>query len=197
MKKITALLLAVIMMFSLFGCSEKKVNKITLKQFDAWLNELPVVITNAELLLQSENNADKRFYPDMLTATFQNRTNKVLASVQLAFVAWDEYGKPVNIKAVNDEDGQEVGGIKYADINLESGRYYGKGKGIELASNHNIATFKVMVVRFKTTDGETWSNPYYDDFINAFVGKEYNKNTKLPIDKKEVGFKVLTQKQLE
>ena len=196
MKKISAFLLAVLMMFSLFGCDKKEVKKVNFEEFNDLLSKQPVVITETELLHQTGNVADKRFYPDMLTATFQNRTKKVVTYVQIAFVAWDKDGNPVNIDSV-DGDSYESKAVQYKKLNLESGRYYGKDKGIELAPNHNVASFKAIVVSFKTKDGKKWNNPCYDAFMNAFVGKRYSEKGKFSVETNAPKIKTLTQSQLK
>ncbi len=196
MKKIIAVFMAVIVAFSLFGC-KKSQEKINLNEFDKLLSKQPAVVVDSELFIQTGNSGDKRFYPDMLTATIQNRTDKAITYLRLAFVAWDKDGKPVKIKAVDDKSGDEIKEVAYKSLNLESGRYYGKGMGINLAPNHNIETFKVIVVSFKTKDGENWENPYYETFKSAFASKKFSKSMMIPYTKQEDNFKVLTQNELK
>ena len=196
MKKLSVLILTVIMCFSFFGC-EEKVEKITLNDFDELLKNQPLAIVESELFVQLGNRADKRLYPDMLTVTFQNRTNKVINLVEVAFVAWDKNGNPVAIQQPNDEKKYDIKAIRYTNLNLESGRYYGKGMGIELAQNHNIASFKAIVVKFKCQDGTVWENPYFDVFKNNFVSKQFYKSMMLSCEEKEEKLRTLSKLHLE
>ena len=196
MKKILAVLLALVAAITLFGCGESA-DKINLDEFDELLSAQPVVITQSELLVQTGNFADKRFYPDMLTATVQNRTDKTITYLQIAFVAWDKDGKPVKIKAVDDKSSYELKEVTYKKLTLESGRYYGKDVGIKLAQNHNIHTFKAIVTTFKTADGKVWQNPYYEAFKNAFVFKNFKKSMMIFCEKQNDDFKVLSKKELD
>ena len=194
MKKISALILAVIMVLLLVGCKGEP-QKITINDFDKILNSQPVVITNTELIVQTGNLSEKVFSPDMLTATFRNCTDKVIDYVQIAFVAWDKDGAPVSIKSP-DEKGYDIKAVQYKKLGLESGRYYGKGVGIELEPNHNIASFKAIVVMFKTADGESWENPYFETFRTAYVSKQFRKSLMIDFKEKKDDFKRLNQNQL-
>ena len=195
MKKIIAAFMVAIVAFSLFGC-KKSQEKINLTEFEKILSKQPAVVVDSELFVQTGNSGDKRFYPDMLTATVQNRTDRIITYLKVAFVAWDKEGKPVKIKAADEKSGDTIKEVAYKKLTLESGRYYGKGMGINLAPNHNIETFKVIVVGFKTVDGDTWENPYYETFKNAFVSQSFSKSMMIPYDKQEDNFKVLTQNEL-
>lgn len=195
-KRLIAVVLVVLSVFSFIGCKEKT-EKITLKDFDGLLSRQPIAVVNTELLVQTGNYVDKQFYPDMLTATLQNRTDKTITYIKLAFVAWDKDGKPVKIKAVGEKQGDEIKEVAYKKLSIDSGRYYGKAMGINLATNHNINSFKVIVVSFKTKTGETWENPYYEIFKNTFVSQEFNKSIMIPYTKQKDDFKVLTQNELK
>ena len=196
MKKITAVLLTVLMAFAVFGCKEKQ-EKLNLNDFDKLLQNQPAYVVDTELLVQTGNSADKRFYPDMLTATVQNRSDKIITYLKLAFVAWDKDGKPVKIKAADEKAGSEIKEVEYKKLSLESGRYYGKGVGINLASNHNIESFKAIVVLFKTSNGAKWENPYYETFKNAFVSKKFSKSMMISYTKQKDDFKALSKNELD
>ena len=196
MKKVIAVLLTAVIAFVVLGC-QKKQEKINLNDFDKLLQKQPVAVVDTEFLVQTGNTADKRFYPDMLTATIQNKTAKTITDIQLAFVAWDKNGNPVKIKSNEDKNGYEIKGVAYKKLSLESGRYYGKGMGINLTANHNIETFKAIVVSFKTDDGDVWENPYYETFKNAFVSQKFSKSMMIPYTEQEDGFNVLTDNELK
>ncbi len=196
MKKLSALLLVLLMLVTAVAC-KGETQKMTLKDFDELLSRQPVVIVDSQLINQTGNKANKRFYPDLLTCTVQNRTNKTITEMQVAFVGWDKDGNPAKIKSAKDKKGYDIKLLKYSDITVESGRYYGKGMGIELEPNHNITRFKAIVVRFKTDDGKTWENPYYNDFMNAFVKQNYRDSMMIMVSGKDDNFKVLSEKELE
>ncbi len=196
MKKVIAVLLTVVIAFTFLGCQESQ-EKVNLNDFDKLLQKQPVTVVDTELLVQTGNSADKRFYPDMLTATVQNRTDKTISYLKVAFVAWDKDGNPVKIKSDEDKKDYEIKEVDYKKLTLESGRYYGKGMGINLSANHNIETFKAIVVSFKTDDGDVWENPYYETFKNAFVSQKFSKSMMISYTKQEDNFKVLTENELE
>ncbi len=196
MKKAIAVLLTAVIAFVFFGCQENQ-EKINLNDFEKLLQNQPVAVVDTELLVQTGNSADKRFYPDMLTATIQNRTDKTITYIELVFVAWDKDGNPVKIQSDEDKTGYEIKAVAYKKLSLESGRYYGKGMGIKLAANHNIETYKAIVASFKTDDGDVWENPYYETFKNAFVSEKFSKSMMISYTKLKDDFKVLTERELE
>lgn len=196
MKKLSALLLVLLIMVIAVAC-KGDTPKMTIKDFDELLNSQPAVIVDSQLLYQTGNNGNKRFYPDLLICTVQNRTDKVITELQVAFVAWDNDGNPAKIKSAEDKKGYDIKLLKYSDISVESGRYYGKGMGIELEPSHNISRFKAIVARFETEDGQTWENPYYDDFMNSFASQNYSDSMMLNIETKKDNFKVLSENELK
>lgn len=196
MKKFLVLILALIMSFSVFGC-EEEVKKIGLNDFEKLIDEQPLKIVKSELLVQFSNTANKRLNPDMMSVIFQNQTDKVIDYVKVAFVAWDKNGEPVKIKSPGDEKAYDIKAVEYKSLNLQSGRYFGKGFGIELAQDHNIASFRAIIASFKTKDGTFWENPYLEVFRKIFAGKQFDKNVKFECQRKENNFKKLSKSELE
>ena len=45
-----------------------------------------------------------------------------------------------------------------------------------------------MVVSFKTFDGDTWKNPYFDDFRSLYEGKKYSDDMTIEVEVVDSGF---------
>lgn len=43
-----------------------------------------------------------------------------------------------------------------------------------MGDNCEIKSFKAIVVSYETFDGDTWDNPYYEDFCSLYEGKKLN-----------------------
>lgn len=122
-------------------------------------------------MVQDEQH--KSLYPDMLQAVVYNNTELDIKDAVVAFVAWDNNNLPIKIKgSIDFSDGSYIKPVGYTDINLVGGESFGKDSGYEIDENSNIQTFKAIVVSYETFDGETWENPYFDDFCELYEGKK-------------------------
>ncbi|MBO4367553.1 MAG: peptidoglycan-binding protein [Clostridia bacterium] len=138
----------------------------------AALAVLPVRVTSAKVLVQSKLN--KKDYPDMLTAVVQNASGKEITNYTVGFVAFDANGKPIKILTQYDENAYyEILGDA-ADISLPSGQSFGSSYGWRLDDNHGIVYLQACIEVATYADGETWENPIYSIWKEAYCEKTQN-----------------------
>lgn len=146
-------------------------DELTEESLDALLATQPLYISETEYIVQSEDL--KALYPDMLSAIIVNNSDDDVLDAVIAFVAWDSNNLPVKIEGQFDfGGGSYIKKVNYDAINLIPGETFGRDFGMSLSDDNNIATFKGIVVSYKTFDGETWENPYYNDFCDMYEGKK-------------------------
>ena len=146
--------------------------ELTAEELEKLLADQPVSVTSASLLPGEDGL--KALYPDILSCILQNNSDADIKNVTVAFTAWDANRLPVLIQGQYDPgDGSYVAESDYEAINLVPGGTFGKDYGLPLADEpHNIATCKAIVVSYETFEGDTWSNPYYDDFKTLYEGQK-------------------------
>ncbi len=156
-------------------------------QFESLLLEQPLAVTSVEYVVQDEQY--KSLYPDMLQAILQNNTAADIKNAVVAFVAWDENGLPVKIKGQFDfDDGAYIKQVNYADINLAAGGTFGQDSGFSLEEKPGIASFKAIPVSFETFEGETWENPYFDEFCTLYEGQKYTDGMTVEVTRSDEDF---------
>ena len=147
---------------------------LTLEEFDALLAEQPLAVTQTRYVVQDEQY--KSLYPDMLQATLTNHTDTDIKNAVVAFVAWDENNLPVKIEGQFDfGDSSYIKKATYNDVNLAAGATAGENSGFSLSEHCGIKTFKAIVVSYETFDGDTWTNPCYDDFCTLYEEKKLSE----------------------
>ena len=157
---------------------------MSISEFENLLAEQPLYVSKTKYVVQDDKN--KSLYPDMLQAVLSNSTTEDIKDAVVAFVAWDNNNLPVKIKGQFDfDDGTYIKQVNYADINLIGGDTFGENSGFPLDENNNISTFKAIAVSFVTFNGETWENPYYDDFCAMYEGEKYSDS--MTVEVKIVG----------
>ena len=155
------------------SAGKKEESSVTADELESNLSEQPVVVIKTEYVVQ--NQQYKTIYPDMLQAVIQNNTEEDIKDAVIAFVAWDSNNLPVKIVGQFDfDDGSYVKKVNYTDINLAGGNTYGEKSGYSLNEHCEIENFKAIVVSYETFEGETWENPYFDDFRSLYEGKKLN-----------------------
>ena len=146
-------------------------SSMTASELESNLNTQPITIISMEYVVQDEQH--KALYPDMLQVVLKNNTDDDIKNAVVAFVAWDSNNLPVKIKGQIDfSDGSYVKKVDYADINLAAGGTFGESSGFSLDENNNIKTFKAIVASYETFEGDTWENPYYEDFCELYEGQK-------------------------
>ena len=183
MKKLFALILALMLIFSLTACKnpveiiseEEKEEAFTTcmdaPDFDQLLETLPVYIKSVKYVVQDEKY--KNLYPDMLQAVIQNNSSDDIKNAIVAFVAWDSNNLPVKIKGnIDFSGGAYIKQVEYSDINLVSGGQFGNDSGFEIDHECNINTFKAIVVSYTSFEGNSWNNPYYNEWCDLYEGEK-------------------------
>ena len=145
---------------------------LTKTELDAELAKQELKIVSQKYKEQSSDN--KILYPDMLQVTLQNDTKHEIKNAVVAFVAWDKNNLPVKIVGQHDyNDGTYIKEVNYSDINLIPGAKFGSNGGFSLDKDcNNIKSFKAIVVSYESFDGETWENPYYEQWRELYEGQK-------------------------
>lgn len=188
MKRLLAFLLAILVSVFLIACGSSTVSsddtnplsqgkKVTLNvdEFESLLQQLPVSIKATNYTVQDAEH--KTLYPDMLQVILENNTSADIKNAIVAFVAWDVNNLPVKIKgSIDFSDGSYIKLVNYADINMVPNSTYGENSGFEIDETCGISTFKALVVSCETFNGDTWENPYYNDWCKLYEGVKYSND---------------------
>ena len=191
-------LTAVIVVLSFAGCSadkpikdnadiikEKTVVKqtVTAEEFDELLLTMPLAVTEKELIINKKSDEGESLdgqapeeptSPDMLKFVVRNNTDTDIKNMSVAFVGWNENGEPVRFGPASETRGREYLNVAYfAGVNMTSGGMFGEGNEFLLSEWHEISTFKAIVKDFETFDGDSWENPYFEQFCELYEEKEY------------------------
>lgn len=150
-------------------------SKMTPAELQALIDKQEVKIKSTEYCVQ--DNQYKYLYPDMLSVVIRNDSDKDIKNALIGFVAWDKNNLPVKIKGNYDYDeGDYLSGCNYNDINLVPNSEYGHDSGYEIHPEcNNISTFKAIVIKYETFDGESWTNPYFSDWKELYEGQRLIK----------------------
>ena len=135
-------------------------------------SENTLFVQDARLLVQS--NDYKALYPDMLQAILVNNTEYDIKNAVIAFMAWDANNLPVLIQGQFDfNKATYIRQGNYNGINMVPGSTFGEKTGMKLdESITGIVTVKAIVVSYETFDGNTWTNPDYEAFVEQYAGKK-------------------------
>ena len=60
------------------------------------------------------------------------------------------------------------------DINLIPDSSFGGDSGFALDQNNTIEKFEAVVQSFETFSGDTWVNPYYDEWCKLYESVKYS-----------------------
>ncbi len=154
---------------------------------EALLKELPLAVASTEYVVQDEEF--KSLYPDMLQAVLVNQTTTDIKNVVVAFVAWDENQLPVKLKSnIDFSDGVYVKEVAYNDVNMVPDSTFGEESGYAIDSLVNVKTFKAIPVSFTTFEGDSWENPYYENWKALYEDKKFNEAATVDVTVTEAGF---------
>lgn len=154
---------------------EPEKTNVTVADFEELLCKMPVYVKSTKYVVQDERY--KSLYPDMLQAVLQNNTTADIKNAVVAFVAWDKNNLPVKIKGSSDfSDGSYIKRVNYSDINLIPDSTFGEANGFSVDADCGIEQFKAIVVSFETFEGDTWENPYFDEWCTLYEGVKYSND---------------------
>ena len=152
-----------------------KTQTMGINEFEALVSAQKLRVIETNYKVQDERY--KSLYPDMLQAVIQNDTPYDIKNAVVAFVAWDENNLPIKIKgSIDFSEGSYITRVNYSDINLVPGADLGRNSGYEIDEDLNIATFKAIVVSYEAFTGETWENPYFDEWCKLYEGVKLTNN---------------------
>lgn len=139
------------------------------------LSKQPCFIKETKYIVQDEQY--KSIYPDILSVVIKNNSKTDIKSAVVAFVAWDKNNLPIKLIGQYDfNGGSYVQECNFEDINLIDGDTYDKGSGLAISEdNADVETFKAIIVNYNDFDGNTWENPYYQNWLNIYENKKLNK----------------------
>lgn len=160
--------------------------EMSLVDFEALLTKLSLEVVSTKYVVQDDEY--KSLYPDLLETVLLNNTDQDIKDAVVAIVAWDENNLPVKIKGnVDFADGTYIKEVNYSDINLVGDSTFGEGYGFAVEESVKISTFKAIPVSFITFDGDSWTNPYYDEWKVLFEGKKFaeDMNVEVIIDESQ------------
>lgn len=144
-------------------------------QFDALLAQQPLSVESASYVVQDSHY--KALFPDMLQATVRNNTGGTVTKAVVAFAAWDINGNPVAIEAKYDFiRGFYIREVTFQDIQVPDGGTFGERYGFKVEEACRIARIKAIAVRCETSEGETWTNPCYDAWLQLYEGVGFSEN---------------------
>lgn len=153
-------------------------NKQTTSPGDMTAEKLEEELMNQELVVEDEeyiiqDSEYKNLYPDMLSAIIRNNSNVYIKNMTYGFVAWDKNGLPVRLKGdIDFSDGSYFHGGTGEAINVAPGEVHGRDYGFGIDSDiDNIHTLKAIAVSYEGFNGESWENPYLNDFLDIYEGK--------------------------
>ncbi len=222
-KKITAALLAAVMVFSMAACGSDApaappdetapasapvptstpkptpeptpapapaTTTMTEGEFAELLSSLPLVVTYTGYIVQDDQY--KALYPDMLQAMLQNNTDADIKDAVVAFAAWDSNSLPVKIRqSLRSSGGAYIQEVNYDDINLIPGGTFGDGYGFSVNEDCGIENCVAIAVSFTTFEGDTWENPYYDEWRTLYEGVKYSDSLSVDVAVEEdTGFEL-------
>ena len=149
--------------------AQQKKNEEAMKKENAKSSQL-VTVEKTKVLIQSDEW--KTLYPDLFSATIHNNSGKTLKSYIVSMLAWDANGYPLKIETLFYGGDYEYGGSA-DNVNVLDGESYGSDMGWDLMEGHRIVKTKAVVVEAEFYDGSSWKNPYYDYFIEDYMGKPF------------------------
>lgn len=149
--------------------AQQKKNEEATKKENAKSAQL-ISVEKTKILIQSDEW--KALYPDLFSAIIHNNSGKTLMSYTISMLAWDANGYPLKIETLFYGGDYEYGGSA-DNVNVLDGEIYGSDMGWDLMEGHRIVKTKAVVVEAQFYDGTSWKNPYYDYFIEDYMGKPF------------------------
>ena len=128
--------------------------------------------------IETKPSDGSNFSFDEIHSYVYNGTEDTIVQFKVVFAAWDKNNKPIwleNTKFTTFSDGTL---IKLADgdsLEIKPNDYY--GAALYISNLENIENVEAIITSYKTSNGDEWTNPYFNDFIYNFYGQEYQEPT--------------------
>lgn len=181
MKKIFVIMLIVVVGLFVVSCgkpdssaysnsqihTEDSIEDIDQNKLESLLMAQNLYAVYAEYVGSGEDN--KLLSSDIIGVGLENNSDDNIISVAVAYVAWDQNNKPIKF-----DNGSYVKVVSHAiDIQAKSMGGVYNGVNVFVSSGEiEISEIKGVAVSYVNSYGETWNNPYYDEFKELYEGKE-------------------------
>ena len=146
-------------------------DKMTKEELEEKLNKLQVVVT--EFKFVEETPWDFSDYTEMYSVlTYENQGKDDILSISFAVFEWDGNGMPVSPQVGSPSTFEYLSEIKEYEVNVPA-------KGIGVIKNQYVwdytpeHNYKVIPVEYLTYGGNTWRNPYIEEFLELYEGQKY------------------------
>lgn len=155
--------------------STEQNTQISPEALEAILNQQMMYVNGIHYYYQDSSSQLKH---DAMGASVFNNSDVSITDFVVAFCAFDAEGNPIKILQP-DEQGE---GGYLRTINYEYTKAQGEKASLEpketckdilmyVKSEPQIVTVKACVKSYTSTDGISWSNPYYNTFLEIYSGK--------------------------
>lgn len=172
----------------------------SIAQLNQLINSQPVYVQDTKYIDRSSLRAEeayfKKYYCDYISPIIKNNSGKDIKDIKIGYAAWDANNLPLKVEGYYDcsniETNDEfistntlhsvnipIGGTyKYTFKDGKDSIFYGDDDCpflIDHNSTTTIAKCKAFVISYIDFDGNTWENPYYDEWRAAYEGKKLSE----------------------
>ncbi len=142
---------------------------LTAMELEEILLQQPCYVENIDYI---RNDAG---YGADVSVVVKNNSGTDIKNVFYAMAGWDTNNLPLILytyKAVNGTG--YIVENDFGDPNIVNGGTYGEDLlfGIKEETASRLETFKAVVIKYEDFDGNTWENPYYEDWIKLYKEKK-------------------------
>lgn len=125
-------------------------------------------------------------YGDLLWAEVKNNSDVSLKEIRIAFACWDSAGTTVKVTGNNGNvNDTNIARVSLKHNFIKPGDTYGSDHGYGMHKNSaEVDKFIAIAYYYEDVNGNTWENPYYGAFIEAFEGKS-NVSIEMPVVNQE------------
>ncbi len=164
MKKIIALILCLLLVFSVCGCAQSPKDKQKeYNKFLTALSECEVVAVNPRV--HYAKNGDV-----FLISDIENKTAAEVKDVVISFAAWDEQGNPLPIHtAENPENAKNGIEVTLANAKVAANSTWEATSGISVADDTKNVCYVTAIIVEYSKDGEKVKEDLYTDWQEQYL----------------------------